>query len=222
LESKRTALQRIISPVINTAGYTSANLTFKHYVNDYAGGYTIGVATTSDGGTTWNTVWSTIPTGSIGPETFAVTVDNADMGSDQFQLCWFFDGISFDINYWYVDDVKLGVGSAWCTVEPIAGIIGQGAIQTCVVTCDETGLTDPGVYTADIIVHNDALLYGASDVTIPLTFFYLEAALGLQGTVTFELTGEPIDSVKVSAGNFVTYTDEYGYYEFPNIASRCL
>ncbi|TSA26378.1 hypothetical protein D4R71_03905, partial [bacterium] len=162
-----TALQRIISPVINTSGYTSANLTFKHYVNDYAGGYTIGVATTSDGGTTWNSIWSTIPTGSIGPETYAITVDNADMGSDQFQLCWYFDGISFDINYWYVDDINLGVGSAWCWVEPLVGSIGQGAIQTCVVTCDETVLTEPGIYTADIIVHNNALLYGASDVTIP-------------------------------------------------------
>ncbi len=214
-----TALQRIISPVINTTGYTSANLTFKHYVNDYAGGYTIGVATTSDGGTTWNSVWSTIPAGSIGPETYEITVDNADMGSDQFQLCWYFDGISYDINYWYVDDVNFGVGTTWCTVEPFTGIIGQGAIQTCVVTCDETGLTEPGIYTADIIVHNDALLYGVSDVTIPLTFFYQVAAQGLQGTVTFEATGEPIENVKVSAGNFVTYTDSLGFYQFTDIAS---
>jgi len=86
--------------------------------------------------------------------------------------------------YLYVDDFNLRTGTPWCTVEPLAGSIGQGAIQTCIVTCDETGLTDPGVYTADIIVHNDALLNGASDVTIPLTFFYQVAAQGLQGTVT--------------------------------------
>jgi len=212
-----TALQRIISPVINTAGYTSANLTFKHYVNDYAGGYTIGVATTSDGGTTWNTVWSTIPTGSIGPETFAVTVDNADMGSDQFQLCWFFDGISFDINYWYVDDVYLGVGSSWIDVSPVAGSIGQGNTQTVTVTCDGDARLDPGVYNADLIVHNDALLYGVSDITVPVTFYISDEAGGLQGTVTFN--GEPLDSVMVKVGNFVTYTDEYGYYEFDAIAS---
>ena len=121
--------------------------------------------------------------------------------------------------YLYVDDFNLGTGTPWCSVEPIAGSVEQGVIEACVVTCDETGLTEPGIYTADIIIHNDALLNGASDVTIPLTFFYLEAAQGLQGTVTFALTGEPLDSVKVSAGNFVTYTDEYGFYEFTNIAA---
>ena len=212
-----TALQRIISPVINTAGYTSANLTFKHFVNYYNDGVTIGVATTSDGGTTWNTVWSTSPTGDIGPETVPVTIDNADMGSDQFQMCWFFDGISFDIDYWYVDDINLGVGSAWLSASPVAGAIGQGTTQTVTVTCDGDARLDPGTYTADIIVHNDALLYGASDIIVPVTFYISDEAGGLQGTVTFN--GEPIDSVMVKAGNFVTYTDEYGYYEFDAIAS---
>jgi len=212
-----TGLQRIISPVINTTGYTNANLTFKHYVNDYAGGYTIGVATTSDGGTTWNTVWSTIPTGNIGPETYAVTVDNADMGSDQFQLCWFFDGISFDINDWYVDDVKLGVGSPWVSVSPASGSISQGNTQTVTVTCDADTRLEPGEYNADLIVHNDALLYCASDITVPLTFYISDEAGGLQGTVTFN--GVPLDSVMVKVGNFVTYTDEYGEYAFDAIAS---
>jgi len=82
------------------------------------------------------------------------------MGSDQFQLCWFFDGISFDINYWYVDDVYLGVGSSWIDVSPVAGSIGQGNTQTVTVTCDGDARLDPGVYNADLIVHNDALLYG--------------------------------------------------------------
>ena len=211
-----TALQRLISPVINTTGYASATLSFKHYVNDYSGGYTIGVATSSDGGTTWNDVWSTSPAASIGPETMEITVDNADMGSDQFQVCWYFDGYSFNINYWYVDDVCLSIGTSWLSVVPPSGTVGQGNTATLNVSCNSDGL-DPGVYSGDIIVHNDALLYGASDVTVPVYLTVGTEAGGLQGTVTYE--GEPVEDVLVKAGNFQTYTDEFGYYEFDSIVA---
>ncbi|MBN2018033.1 MAG: carboxypeptidase regulatory-like domain-containing protein [Candidatus Cloacimonetes bacterium] len=212
-----TALQRLISPVINTTGYTSANLTFKHFLDYYSTGITVGVATTSDGGATWNTVWSTSPTANMGPETVPVTIDNADMGSDQFQMCWFFDGYSFNIDYWYVDDVNLGVGSEWISVSPVTGTVGQGNTKTITVTCDGDARLDPGMYTADLIVHNDALLYGASDITVPVVFYISDAAGGLQGTVTFN--GDPVPDVMVKAGNFVTYTDEYGFYCFTEVAS---
>jgi len=212
-----TATQRLISPIINTTGYTDVNLTFKHYVNDYNGDYTIGLATTSDGGTTWNDIWSLSPTGNIGPETFQIPIANGDVGSDQFQLCWWFDGNSFNINYWYVDDVYLGVGSSWLSVSPVAGSVGQGDTQIVTVTADATTRLDPGTYTADIIVHNDALLYGASDIIVPVTFYVSEEAGGLRGNVTFG--GDPVPDVMVKVGNFVTYTDDTGFYEFDSIAS---
>ncbi|MCK4359933.1 MAG: carboxypeptidase regulatory-like domain-containing protein, partial [Candidatus Cloacimonetes bacterium] len=41
-----------------------------------------------------------------------------------------------------------------------------------------------------------------------------EESGGLEGTVTFVTTGDPIDSVKVSCGNFVAYTDFNGFYQF--------
>ncbi|MCD6101650.1 MAG: choice-of-anchor J domain-containing protein, partial [Candidatus Cloacimonetes bacterium] len=208
-----TGIRRLISPVINTEGYTSLPMTFKHYVNDYSGGYTVGVATTSDGGTTWNDVWTTVPTGNIGPETVSLTIDNADVGSDNFQVCWYFDGYSFNINYWYIDDVYMATGQPWVWADPVAGSVPQGATRTSTITCDDTTL-EPGVYTADIIVHNNAELYGASDVTVPLTLNVGEAAGGLQGTVTFITTGEPIDSVEVTCGGFVAYTDSNGFYQF--------
>ena len=208
-----TGIRRLISPVINTEGYTSLPMTFKHYVNDYSGGYTVGVATTSDGGTTWNDVWTISPTANVGPETVSLTIDNADVGSDNFQVCWYFDGYSYNINYWYIDDVYMATGEAWVVADPVSGSVPQKQTRTSTITCDDTTL-EPGVYTADIIVHNNALLYGASDVTVPLTLNVGEAAGGLQGTVTFITTGEPIDSVEVTCGGFVAYTDSNGFYQF--------
>jgi len=206
---------RLISPVINTLGYTSLPLNFKHFVDDYSGGYTVGVATTSDGGVTWNDVWTVIPTGNIGPETVSITLDNSDVGSETFQLCWYFSGVAYDIDYWYIDDVYMST-VVWATANPVSGSVPQGATQTTTITCNDTTLTN-GVYTADIIVHNNAELYGASDVYIPLTLYVMPLSGGLQGTVTCITTGEPIDSVKVSLGNFVTYTDLLGFFSFDNI-----
>ena len=100
------ALQRYISPEINTTGYTSLNLTFMSMINHYGGDYSLSIETTSDGGTTWNTVWTHEPASM--PSTFIpVVIDNDDIGAENFQFAYVFDGDSYNINYWYIDDVIL-------------------------------------------------------------------------------------------------------------------
>lgn len=100
---------RLISPTINTTGNTVVTVEFKHSVDHYGGAYTIGVATRSGGGS-WNVVWQIVnPTGSIPATTEVVTINNANVGAPDFQICWFFSGNSYNINYWYLDDFKLFV-----------------------------------------------------------------------------------------------------------------
>ena len=97
----------IISPIINTTGIDVFALDFKHFVNDFSGsGYTLNVKTTSDGGTTWHDAWSIAPTGDVGPETVSLNIGNADVGSATFQVAFVFSGVSFDIDYWFVDEVR--------------------------------------------------------------------------------------------------------------------
>ena len=97
---------KLVTSEIATSGYTALVLEFKHHVIDYGGGYTVKVETSSDG-TTWNEVWSTAVSGDIGPETQFILIDNEDIGSDNFQVAFTFDGNSFQITYWYIDDVIL-------------------------------------------------------------------------------------------------------------------
>lgn len=100
---------RLISPAINTTGQTSMTIEFKHNLDHYGGPYTIGAATRSGGGS-WNIVWSKVnPTGSIPATTEEVTINNSDVGAADFQICWFFSGNSYNLNYWYLDDLKLFV-----------------------------------------------------------------------------------------------------------------
>ncbi len=100
---------RLISPAINTTGNTVVTAEFKFNLDHYGGPYTIGVATRSGGGA-WNIVWQIVnPTGSIPATTEVVTINNANVGAADFQICWFFSGDSYNLNYWYLDDLKLFV-----------------------------------------------------------------------------------------------------------------
>ncbi|MEA1875101.1 MAG: T9SS type A sorting domain-containing protein [Bacteroidota bacterium] len=104
-EPNTTGGQNLISPVINTLGYVSMFLEFKHFLDYNTGGFEIGIATTSDGGATWDTLFAIPPMGNIGPAAESVVINNADMGTSTFQFCFLFDGESSGLNHWYIDDV---------------------------------------------------------------------------------------------------------------------
>ena len=100
---------RLISPAINTTGNTTIAVEFKFMLDHYGGAYTIGAATRSSGGA-WNVVWQIVnPTGSIPATTEIVNINNSDVGAADFQICWFFSGDSYNLNYWYLDDFILFV-----------------------------------------------------------------------------------------------------------------
>ena len=102
-----SGLTRFMSPQVDLTGVTSLNVEFKHMVDHYSGAYTIGVATRHGGGT-WHTVWQVVnPTGNIGPTSVLAEIDNEDVGTSDFQICWFFSGTSYNIDYWYIDDIKV-------------------------------------------------------------------------------------------------------------------
>jgi len=102
-----TNTTRLISPETDMTGFTSASFAFKHFLDDYSGsGYTLGAATRSGGGE-WNEVWSVNPNGDIGPAEVSFEIDNGDMGASDFQVCLFVTGNTYNLDYWYIDDIIL-------------------------------------------------------------------------------------------------------------------
>lgn len=102
-----TGTTRMISPATNLTGLSSVTINFKHMVDHYGGPYTLGVATRSGGGS-WNSVWEVVnPTGNIGPEEKTVVINNSNVGAVDFQICWYVTGNLYNIDYWYIDDVRL-------------------------------------------------------------------------------------------------------------------
>lgn len=98
------AISRLVSPSIDVSGYDNLVFQFKHAIDHYSGAYTVGAATRSNGGE-WHVIWSR--TGANVVETITVPVNNADVGSSNFQVCVFFSGSSYNINDWFVDDIFL-------------------------------------------------------------------------------------------------------------------
>lgn len=102
-----TATSRFISPEMNTTGLTSIKVNFWHMYDDYTGsGPKVGVATRSNGGA-WTSVWEINPTSNVPATQVDITVNNADVGSSTFQICFYVDGNMYNLDYWYLDNILI-------------------------------------------------------------------------------------------------------------------
>lgn len=102
-----TSVTRLITPPMDLTGLTSVRMSFKHFYDDYTGaGPLAGVATRSGGGA-WHSVWEINPTGNVGPEQIDLTINNADVGQPDFQVCFYLNGNMYNVDYWYIDNVLI-------------------------------------------------------------------------------------------------------------------
>ena len=99
-------ISRLVTPAFDLTGIESVVFSFKHYLDNYSGANTIGIATSSDGGTTWNEGWSHAYSSS-GQYEVTELVSTADMGSNNVKFCIYFSGNAYNINDWYFDDVVI-------------------------------------------------------------------------------------------------------------------
>lgn len=95
---------RLVSPVIDLTGTTDVNLSFKYMYDWYANGPSIGVATRIGTGA-WTVAWQVSPTGNQGPKTQVVELSNVSVSN--FQFCIFITGNLYNVDYWFIDNIKL-------------------------------------------------------------------------------------------------------------------
>ena len=99
-------IARFVSPVIDLSGVNSVVISFKHMLDYYNNGVTLGIATTSNGGSTWNQAWSQNFT-SDATGTITQQISTSDVGSANFQFCIFYSGNSYNFDNWYFDDIQV-------------------------------------------------------------------------------------------------------------------
>ena len=98
--------------VMATADLTDVDklgISFKHCLNYDQLSHTIGIATSSDDGTTWNTAWSQTysKASSSGQHEINETVSTPDMGKDNVLICLFYEGNTYNFNKWYFDNINI-------------------------------------------------------------------------------------------------------------------
>ena len=99
-------ISRFVSPAIDLTGINSVVFSFKHALDNYSGAHPLAIATTSDGGTTWNQGWSQ-SYNSSGTWTVMQQISTPDMNHENVQFAIVFSGNSYAINNWYFDDIKI-------------------------------------------------------------------------------------------------------------------
>ena len=144
------------SPVINTTGQISLNLSFKQYIDAYSPGTSCEIWTTSNGGNTWSSVWSIAQTGLVGPETKTLSITTPDVGSATFQFAFAVNGNSWDIGTWQIDDISL------------TGVPGYGTIQGVVTHCTDAAILQGVTVTAgaNTTTSNASGFYQFADIPI--------------------------------------------------------
>jgi len=160
-----TGTQRLISMPFSTVGSTELELEFRHRISDYSGDYDLMIQTSSDG-ETWNTA-AEYPASNLDATLETVTLDTDDVGASEFRFAFVFDGNSYNINQWYVDDVSIdGVGAV--NYGYITGNVtvsgGDGDVRDVVITANDQQVSPNSDGTFVL-----ALLPGNYDVTASLS-----------------------------------------------------
>ena len=130
---------RLVTPAIDLTGLTSVVVNFKHALNNFDSSHTLGVATSSDDGVTWNVGWSQMYGSSARFEVFK-EITTADIGNPSVKFCIFYTGNSYNINNWYFDDFQI------ITLENLDG-------RVVSVNMPEVSYSSqPGILSADVNV----------------------------------------------------------------------
>ena len=128
--------QRLITPQLNTEDLGQVFVQFSHIIDAFSEGeFTVRLETTGDGGETWTTV-KEFPAQDVGPIDEMIAIDNEDVGSDEFHVAWTFEGDSFNINGWAVDDVQVFAGGEWLAVDKTSGTIAPSESDTLNLSVD--------------------------------------------------------------------------------------
>ena len=105
-DPKVSGVSRIITTPVNLTELSSITVSFRHFFDKKSLLGLIGIATSSNNGQTWNSVWSQTYS-ETGQYDVIKSISTPDMGKDNVLFCIYFQGNSTNINSWYFDDLEI-------------------------------------------------------------------------------------------------------------------
>ena len=150
---------RFVSPEVDMTEVNSAMLSLDVYVVIFSGNAKIGVATSSDGGTTWNDVWSENYTATE-QKSITQNISSPDMGKQNVKFCFYFEGNSSSIQSIYFDNFKVytveNIGIEMLSIDVPEYIAqGENAIDFTVKNIGETAIKS---FEARCIINDEVVL----------------------------------------------------------------
>lgn len=101
-----SGISRLVTPAIDLSDIQNVVFSFNHYLDNYSGSHVLGIATSSDGGTTWNEAWSETYS-TDGQHSIFQSINTEDIGQPEVIFCIFYNGNSTNIDNWYFDDIQI-------------------------------------------------------------------------------------------------------------------
>ena len=108
-DPKFEGVSRLISTPFNLSEVDEMVVSFKHFFDNFRDNefiHTIGIATSSDNGATWNTGWSQEYT-MTGVYDVKASFTTADMGKNNVIFCLFYEGVSQNMDNWFFDNLMI-------------------------------------------------------------------------------------------------------------------
>ncbi len=121
-----TGTFRYVSPAFSTSMVSNMSLSFKHTVDWYLESFNLSVQMSHDL-VNWTNLWTLTPTADISAQNVSVTVPWASGNSPVTYLAFVFTGNTYNLNFWYLDDLlltytdTLGIGTWPCGTYNIHG-----------------------------------------------------------------------------------------------------
>ena len=179
------------SKPVDTTGASSLMLEFKSFIDDYDGDYDCRVYIRANGSDSWTDVtpWSNPIYGNVGPYTYSVDI-SSHIGSAT-QVRFEFDGDPDDLDYWYVDDVRI------CYVTPPPAL-------TCPFDEDFSGSFPPSGWETDDWDQSDSSNAGGTSPEARLDYE------DISGDYAY-LDSKPVDTTGMSSLwlEFKSFIDDY-------------
>jgi M6 family metalloprotease-like protein len=100
-------ITRVITPPINTTGYASLRLRFKHFLDAFGTGCVLKVQTSPDRTNWTDEAWTIASTSSnVGPETVVTTLTH-NLNIPMTFVAFTISGNLYQYDFWYIDDVSI-------------------------------------------------------------------------------------------------------------------
>ena len=102
-----SGISRLTTSPVDLTGISSVTIQFKECLSLYDGSITIGIATSSDNGSTWILGWRKTYNNSYPATTIVQDISTSDMGKSSVRFCIYVSGNSYNINECFFDNILI-------------------------------------------------------------------------------------------------------------------